>query len=303
MMTVHRYLFPKTVKDCLKELDNASGRARIIAGGTDLMLSIQKGEYSTDLVVDITRIAELEGIILKDGVITLRARVTHADCAFSSLIRESATCLAEACMNVGSPQIQHVATVVGNVINAQPAADGAIALVALGARARIISAQGEREEKVEDLYRGPGLSKVDSTRELLAELRFFQSRPGEGTAFLRVPTPNGMGLPVLNGAAWISLHQSKIKDIRLVLGPVSDRPFRLLHTEALLRGTEWGDANCLENAGRVASEEANPRDSLLRGSATYRRELIKTLVNRLLQKSISRGRGVSFPLTGSIEAD
>lgn len=299
-MRVRRYLFPRTVKDCLEKLESASGKARIVAGGTDLMLLIQRGECCPDLVVDITRIAELEGIALKNGNITLGARVTHAECASSTLIRESAACLAEACGSIGSPQVRYIASLAGNVVNAQPAADAAIALVALGARAKIISLQGEREEVVEDLYRGPGLSRVDSTRELLAELHFPQTHTGEGTAFLRVTMPNGMGLPVLNGAAWISIHQTKIVDLRMALGPVSDRPFRLLHAEALLRGSGWGDATLLENAARVASEEANPRDSLLRGSAAYRKELIEILVNRLLQKAIGRTRGESIPLTGSI---
>ena len=289
-MTIQRYLFPETVQDCLKELGKHSGRARIIAGGTDLVLAVRRGDCNPVALLDITRIAELEGIVEKEGEVRLGARVTHAACASSPLIRKSGMCLAEACMTVSSPQIQHVATVVGNVVNAQPAADGAIALVALGARARIVSTQGEREERVEQLYLGVGQSRIDSTRELLADLRFPLTKAGEGTAFLRVTPPNGMGLPVLNGAAWVSLREQRIGDLRIALGPVSDHPFRPQGAEAVLRGVCWDDSDILEEAARLASEEATPRDSLLRGSAAYRRQLTEILLKKLIEKAIERAQ-------------
>ena len=290
-MTIQQYLFPESVQDCLKELGKHSGRARIIAGGTDLVLAVRRGDCNPVALLDITKIGELEGIMEEGGEVRLGARVTHAACASSPLIQKSGTCLAEACMSVSSPQIQHVATVAGNVINAQPAADGAIALVALGARARVVSIQGEREERVEELYVGVGQSRVDSTRELLTELRFPLSKRSEGTAFLRVTPPNGMGLPVLNGAVWVSLQEQGIEDVRIALGPVSDHPFRPQGSEGVLRGARWDDPDRLEKATRLASEEATPRDSLLRGSAAYRRRLTKILVEALLKKAIERAQG------------
>jgi CO/xanthine dehydrogenase FAD-binding subunit len=274
----------------LKELEGFSGKAQVIAGGTDLVLAIQRGECHPVALLDITRIAALGGIVEEKGQVRLGARVTHADCASSPLVQKWATCLAEACGAVGSPQIRHVATVAGNVVNAQPAADAAIALTALGARARIISTQGEREERVEDLYRGPGESRIDSSRELLTDLYFPATKTGEGTAFLRVAPRNAMGLPVLNGAVWVSLWDDKVADIRIALGPVSDRPFRPQGAEALLKGSRPDHPTVLEEAARAASEEANPRDSLLRGSAAYRSEMIKTLMKNLFKTAIDRAR-------------
>jgi carbon-monoxide dehydrogenase medium subunit len=289
-MMIQRYVFPETIKDCIEELEKHSGRARIIAGGTDLVLAVQRGDCSPIVILDITRIKELEGIMEEEGGVRLGARVTHAACASSPLIQKSGTCLAEACLTVGSPQIQQVATVAGNVVNAQPAADGAIALIALGARARIVSTKGEREEQVDQLYYGVGQSRVDSTRELLTNLRFPLNKAGEGTSFLRVTPPNGMGLPVLNGAVWISLRENRIADIRIALGPVSDHPFRAREAETVLRGVRWDDSDAREKAAHLASEEANPRDSLLRGSAAYRRQLIKVLLKGLIEKAIERAR-------------
>jgi len=299
-MAVQRYVFPKTIEACLMELGKFSGEARIIAGGTDLVLAIQRGECNPVALLDIIRIAELEGIVEEEGEVRLGARVTHAACASSPLIQRSGTCLAEACATVGSPQIQHIATLAGNVVNAQPAADGAIALIALRAKAQIVSSQGGWQDHVENLYAGLGQSRVDSSRELLAYLCFPSTKAGEGSAFLRIAPRNAMGLPVLNGAAWVSLREQRIADIRIALGPVSDRPFRAQRTEAVLKGSRWDNTDLLEEAARVASEEANPRDSLLRGSAAYRRGLIRTLMKRLLKTAIGRARGDSIPLAGSI---
>jgi CO/xanthine dehydrogenase FAD-binding subunit len=287
---IQQYLFLETIEACLKELEGFSGKAQVIAGGTDLVPAIQRGERHPVALLDITRIPALGGIVEKKGQVRLGARVTHADCASSPLVQKWATCLAEACVAVGSPQIRHIATVAGNVVNAQPAADGAIALTALGARARIISTQGEREARIEDLYRGPGESRIDSSRELLTDLYFPATKTGEGTAFLRVAPRNAMGLPVLNGAVWVSLRDDKVADIRIALGPVSDRPFRPQGAEALLKGSRPDHPTVLEEAARVASEEANPRDSLLRGSAAYRREMIKTLMKNLFKTAIDRAR-------------
>jgi CO/xanthine dehydrogenase FAD-binding subunit len=296
---VQRYVFPETIQSCLGELERHSGQARIIAGGTDLVLVLRRGEHPLSALFDITRISELEGITEETDHIRLGARVTHGLCASSPLIRRSVTCLAEACSSIGSPQVRHIGTVVGNVVNAQPAADCAIALTAIGAEARIVSTQGERAERVEDLYKGIGQSRVESTRELLSEICVPLIKPGEGSAFLRVAPRNVMGLPVLNGAAWISLREHLIGDVRIALGPVSYRPFRPRKTEAILRGSRWDHAGMMDEACRAASEEATPRDSLLRGSASYRRKLIQSLTRRLLELAIGRARHDLTPLASA----
>jgi carbon-monoxide dehydrogenase medium subunit len=297
---VQRYVFPESIESCIEALERSSGTARIIAGGTDLVLAIERGERDPATLLDITRISELEGITEEGHHVRLGARVTHAACVSSPLIQRAAACLAEACATVGSPQIQHIGTVAGNVVNAQPAADGAIALVALGATARIISTRGEREESVENLYLGVGRSRVDSSTELLTHLFFSKAKAGEGSAFLRVAPRNAMGLPVLNGAIWVLLKEERISDIRIALGPVSDRPFRPEKTETILKESRWDDTGLSEEAAGLAAEEATPRDSLLRGSAAYRRELIRMVMKRLLKAAIGRARNESVPLAGTL---
>ena len=109
-MLIQQYVFPETIEACLKSLETFSGKARVIAGGTDLVLSIQRGEYDPVALLDITRILELGGIVEEQDEVRLGARVTHAACASSPIIQKWATCLAEACGSVGSPQIRNVGT-------------------------------------------------------------------------------------------------------------------------------------------------------------------------------------------------
>ncbi|MDP3047744.1 MAG: FAD binding domain-containing protein [Chloroflexota bacterium] len=283
-----RYLFPATLAEALETLARYDGKARVIAGGTDLVLALEKSDALPTALVDITRLAELGRLERQGGDIYLGAAVTHAACASSSLIRETARCLAEACSSVGSPQIRQVGTVVGNLVNAQPAADAAVALVALGAVVDVVSAQGKRQEQVENLCAGVGRSRIDSTREIVTGVRFAATKPGQASAFLRFSPRKAMALPILNGAVWVSLQGEKVADVRIALGPVAPWPFRPRKAEETLRGARWDDLAAVEAAAVAASQEATPRDSLLRGSAAYRLELVRVLVRRVLKVALEQ---------------
>ncbi len=127
------YQRPKSVSEALTLLEQAEGKGRVIAGGTDLVLQLRQGRYQADLLVDITGIADLRQIEEQEGWVHIGAAVTHAEVAQHRLIRKEANALAQGCAQVGSPQIRQMATLVGNIISAQPAADGAIPLLALEA--------------------------------------------------------------------------------------------------------------------------------------------------------------------------
>lgn len=294
-MTMDRYLFPATLAEALETLARYDGKARVIAGGTDLVLALEKSDALPTALVDITRLAELGRLERQGGDIYLGAAVTHAACAASPLIRETARCLAEACSSVGSPQIRQVGTVVGNLVNAQPAADAAVALVALGAVVDVVSAQGKRQEQVENLCAGVGRSRIDSTREIVTGVRFSAKKPGQASAFLRFSPRKAMALPILNGAVWVSLNGDTVAYVRMALGPVAPQPFRPRKAEETLRGARWDDLAAVEAAAVAASQEATPRDSLLRGSAAYRLELVRVLVRRVLKVALEQAaatRGV-----------
>jgi len=166
------YLFPASVEEALEMLEAYGGEARVIAGGTDLVLQSQRGQCPAKAMVDITRIPGLDHIEEQDGLIYIGAQVTHAQVAASPLIRSRAGVLAEACGSVGGPQIRNVGTLVGNVVNALPAADGAIALFALDAEAEVAEQAGRRWTPIAALYAGVGLCTVDPCTALITQLRF-----------------------------------------------------------------------------------------------------------------------------------
>lgn len=271
------------------------GRARIIAGGTDLMRDFQQGEHRADCLVDITRISALHGIAVAGDVITIGATTTHAGLARSPVIRKHALVLAEAAAEVGSPQVRNTGTIGGNVVNAQPAADTALALLALDAEAEILSSRGARWLPVAELYAGPGESRVDSTCELLCRFRFRALQGQAGSAYRRLNRRKTIALPSLCAAVVVRLRDSAFQSAAIAVGPVASKPWRASAAECWLRDKP-ADEKSVAHAADIAQREAEPRDSLLRGSRTYRKAMVAVLVEHTLQRALEAAkRGEQCP--------
>ena len=279
------YQRPRDVSKALKLLEQAEGRGRIVAGGTDLILQLQRGQFRADLLVDITGIQELKLIQVEDGWIRIGAGVTHAEVAQNSFIQKEARALADGCSHMGSPQIRNMATLIGNVISAQPAGDGAIPLMALEAELKVVSRDGVRWIPLEEAYRGIGVSSVNASDEVTTEVRFKKLGELGSTRFFRMARRRALALPVLNGAVAIILNRSRnrIQRARIAIGPVADKPFRPRGAEAFLESEEISPETVFE-AVRIAGEEANPRTSLLRGSEGYRKEMVKLYLARTIHQ-------------------
>jgi len=284
------YQKPKNVDEALALLVQAAGRGRVIAGGTDLILQLRQRERTADLLVDITGIGDLTGIREKDGWILIGAAATHAEVANSPLIRREARALAEGCAHVGAPQIRNVATLMGNVISAQPAADGAIPLTALEAEIRVVSQTGERWISMEEAYLGVGRSAIDASGEIATDIRFRKLENDAQTKFFRISKRRALALPVLNGAVSFLPDPTsrRIRRARIALGPVAAKPFRARRTEAYLESGEISPG-FLEEAARIAGEEADPRTSLMRGSAPYRKDMIRLFLARTMRAMLMAG--------------
>jgi carbon-monoxide dehydrogenase medium subunit len=282
-----KYYKPVSLEEALSRLDDSRGRARIIAGGTDLVLQLQNREIVLDAVVDITAIEQLRYIREEGGMIKIGALTTHSDMAGSPLLKRSASLLSEAAGNVGSLQIRNVGTVGGNVINAQPAADTAVALMALDAMARVVSTAGERQVPLGELYRPEGGTALDPGREIVTEFSFYPPANGGGSgAFNRLARRKAVALPVFNTAVviWTDQDQSYLTDARIIMGPVARIPFRAREAEKVLTGNPPGE-HYFRLAAAQAAGEAKPRDSYLRGSAAYRKKLAQVMVLRALTKA------------------
>jgi carbon-monoxide dehydrogenase medium subunit len=284
------YLFPQSVEEGLEILQAHDGTARIIAGGTDLALQCQRGRNPARVMVDITHIPGLESIEERDGSIYIGARVTHAQVAASPLIRSRAAVLAQACGSVGGPQIRNVGTLVGNVVNALPAADGAIGLFAVDAEAEVADGTGRRWMPIADLYAGVGRCTVDSTQAMITRLRFGGLGDGAGSAFERLAKRKALILPILNAGVALWTDDGAVREARIAIGPVATTPFVATEAAQSLVGKVAGDGEVAE-AARLAAEAAQPRYSLLRGSAEYRKSMVEVLVRRALTRAVASVAG------------
>ena len=281
------YYMPQSVLEAMDILSRHNGQAAIIAGGTDLVLDIHEGKKNFSAFVDISRIPNLQSIEEEDGFLRLGAAVTHAQANRSALVQAAAPILAEACGKVGSLQIRNIATLVGNVVNAQPAADAAVALAALAAKAVIDDGTTCREVLVEDLYAEVGQCKVNPTKEIVTSLLVPVQTKRQGSAFVRLDQRKALALPMLNVAVLVQLDESgeRFEWARIIMAPVGPGPVRGVEGEALLAGAPAGREAILQ-AAKAAAKQANPRSSALRGSREYRLGVLPVLVKRALEAAV-----------------
>ncbi len=282
-----KYLFPATVQEALEMLAAHGGQARIIAGGTDLVLQSQRGQRAATVMVDITRIPGLDGIEEHEDYVTIGCQATHAQIAASPLIHQKAEVLALACGSVGGPQTRNVGTLVGNVVNALPAADGAVALFALDAEVEVVDAEGRRWLPIAAMYAGVGKCTIDPCVQMVTAIRFRPLSNGWASAYQRLANRKALALPILNAAVVVGLEDGVCSEVRIAVGPVAPTPFRAREAEAALVG-QPPTPEAVVRAARLAADAANPRDSALRGSRDYRKAMVEVLVRRALTQAVTK---------------
>lgn len=288
-----RYVRPQTIKAALHTLQQ--GEARVIAGGTDLLLDMrQRREAPVRVLVDVSAIDEMREIRETEEGVLVGAAITHAEITNSHLLRSCAAALVEASSVIGGPQVRNVATLGGNVAHALPAGDGTIALLALGAEVQIASRGGKHWRPLLDLFRAPGEPNFDRTQEILIAFRFPKVGKRSGSSFMRVMRPQGIAIAILNMAVAVKLSsQALIEDVRLSVGPAAPRPFRARRTEKALIGKAWSTA--LEaHALQLLHEEVQLRTSPHRATEAYRRHLLGVLLERTMNAALTRAQGADL---------
>lgn len=283
------YIRPKTLGEAIAALEKYGERARVMAGGTDLLPLMRRTSARFDCLVDITAIGNLSYIEKEEGLVRIGALQTHSEVEESHIVRERGLVLAEACGMVGCPQVRNRGTVVGNIMNASPAADSVVALIVLGGEVKIFSRAGNRFEKIENIFLGPGKTAVKNN-ELITELRFKALQSHQGSAFFKLGKRRGLAVSIVNSAVVISLDRSRTvcRDAKIALGAVGPRPVRAGSAERILIGQRVQE-DMIEKAALAAKEEVTPIDDI-RGSAEYRREMVKVLAGRAIRKAIERAR-------------
>jgi CO/xanthine dehydrogenase FAD-binding subunit len=286
-----------SVDEAVAQLAQYGGGARVVAGGTDLLLDLQQGHQPhAAALVDVTRIPAMTLIQVSGGLVYVGAAVTHTAIVASALLAARATCLVESCGVIGGPQVRNVATLGGNVAHALPAGDGTLSLVALDADAEIAGPAGRDWRPVASLFAGPGKTTLQSG-EIIVQFRFAGAdlAQREATAFKRIMRPQGVALPILGLAAWVALDGETVRAARIALGPAGPTPLRALAAEACLVGQRVDDA-ALDQVIDHVWAEARLRTSAHRATAGYRHEMVAVLVRRALLLAVERARtGVAVP--------
>ncbi len=275
------YFTPATLDEARQLLAEHEESARIIAGGTDIIIELERGvrPHITTLI-DITRIPGLDRIELgQDGLIHLGPLVTHNHVAGSELIAQRALPLAQASWLEAAPQIRNRATVAGNIITASPANDTIAPLMALGAQVALRSAAGERVVPFKDFYTGVRKT-VMRPDELLTDIAFKPLSADERGIFLKLGLRKAQAISVVNLTVILRLGQAEVLEAHITEGSVAPTIIRAPEAEAALIGAPL-DEDAINQAAELAAQAARPIDDV-RGSAAYRREMIRVLTRRAL---------------------
>ncbi len=295
----NHYHTPHTVDEALQLLSDYEGRARIVAGGTDLLVDA-RAEIAFEpheALIDITHIPELLNIRKEGDHISIGAGVTHTTIVKSQAIADGATCLVESCGVVGGPQVRNVATLGGNVAHALPAGDGTTSLVALAAEVEVFHEGQRKWLPVCDVFLGPGRSLLEIGRDLLLGFRFKQTGRGEATAFKRIMRPQGVALPIMGCAVWVKLDpmSANYEAARISIAPIGPKPGRASEVEAELVGKAV-NGDTIESVAAFAQTVLHPRTSKYRATEDYRSEMISVLLRRTLTLATERARtGTAVP--------
>lgn len=286
---------PLTISDALQLKAEHGAAAHFIAGGTDLLIDLARGGAAVDGqvgLIDLTRIPGLADIWEEDGALHLGPLVTHNQCVRSRLVVESAFPLARACWEVGAPQIRNRATVAGNLVTASPANDTIVPLLALDASVRLESAaRGIRTLPLARFFRG--VRQVDlADDEMLTRITVPLADAGRRGNFIKLGLRRAQAISILSvagslacetgGDDWAPATQAKVTHAAIALGAVAPTVERAKEAEDFLIGKTLTEET-IAAAAQLAAAQARPIDDL-RGSASYRKAMVETLVARLLRQ-------------------
>jgi len=283
-MKPFEYLEPKTVEEAVSLLSKYRGKAKVIAGGTDLVVQMRGELTKPQYVVDITAISGLDYINYDEkGGLRVGALTTIRGLERSTVLHQRYPVISVAASRLGSVAIRNVGTLGGNLCNAASSAEMAPALIGLSARAKIAGPDGERIVPLEDFFTGPGIT-VLKTEELLLEIEVPALLSGTKGIYLKHAI-RGTGDLAIVGVAVMVTPEPKgevCRDIKIVLGAVAPTPMRAHNAEEIIKGKRV-DKALINKSAQVASDEACPISDV-RASAEYRRDMVKVFTQRALRE-------------------
>lgn len=284
------YVQPASVDEAVAVLKQHGQAARVLAGGTDVIVQEREGRRDVGVMVDVKAIPELTGISFgSDGSLKVGAAASCANIYRNEEIQKKFPALIDSASLIGGVQIQARASLGGNLCNSSPAADSIPTLIALGAQCEIAGPGGRRTMPVEEFCTAPGRN-VLGDGEMLVSLTFPAPAANSGAAFERFIPRNEMDIAVANAAASITLSAdgSRFESARIALGAVAPTPLYVTAAADALVGQPVG-AEAIEKAAQAARDAATPITDM-RGSAEQRKHLAAVLTRRVINKAIERAK-------------
>ena len=275
------YIMAESLDEAVAALSEKGENARIIAGGTDLILEIERGgRPGLKTIIDVSKIPGLDQITEdEDGMIHLGPTVTHNHVVASKLIREKAYALQQACWEVGSPQIRNRGTVAGNLATASPANDTISPLMALDAKLTLTSARGERVVPLAEFYTGVRRT-VLADDEMITDIAFKGLTESQPSFFIKTALRKAQAISVINISVIFELAGDMVSQARITLGAAAPTIIHAEEAEAFLKGKELSE-DVIAEAGKLTAQAAHPISDI-RGSAEYRDYMIGVITKRAL---------------------
>ena len=288
-----RYYSVSSLAEALELLARHGEHARIIAGGTDILIEMERGQRpDVEALIDITRVPGLDAIEHHNGIIHLGPLVNHNHVVGSDLCVQRALPLAQACWEVGAPQIRNRGTIAGNLITASPANDTIPSLIALGASVRLTSVRGERTLPLSEFYTGLRRT-VMQPDEMLTSLSFPAMDKHTRGIFLKLGLRRAQAISVVNTAIIVTLDVDTVTQATITLGSVAPVVVRAPEAEALLVGQPL-DEMSIRRAARAAAASVMPIDDV-RATAAYRTEMVRVMVARGLRALAANTQSANWP--------
>jgi CO/xanthine dehydrogenase FAD-binding subunit len=273
-----------SLTDALNQLDQAGPDARLLAGGTDLVLNMKKKRILPSTLISLHPITNLEYVKEKNGMIHIGALAKHADLAINPILNKEVSILCQAVGLIGSWQVRNIGTIGGNLCNASPAADSAPPLLALDAQVIIATLKGDKTVPITSFFLNPAQT-IMKPNEILKEIRIKKPLNPAAGCYLKLRRRKAVDISLAGVAFQAESDPSgeKIEQVKIALGGVAPTPIRVPDAESCLTGLSMDDAiKNIPMCAQKTAKAAKPIDDV-RATADYKRTIVKVFAQRCAQ--------------------
>ncbi len=281
-MNQFKYISPKTKDEVLEILKEEKVKACIVAGCTNVLPNIRDKKIVSKVLVNISDIEELKGISKEQDKICIGPLTTIAELINSEVILKEGKGLHQAAEQFADPIVRNSATVGGNLVDASPAADMAVPLLALDASLKIESVERKRDVRLKDFFIGPEKTILRED-EMITGIEFESSNINKNGCFIKLGLRKAMAIAVASIAVNLEVRENKIAQVRIAMGSVAPTPIKLTVVEEFLKNKEVNNNGLIEEAINKVREEVDPISDI-RASAEYRRYVSGILFKRAFNK-------------------